>query len=145
MEQVFDVHFDESRTESQNCKEMQSNALIVTSYFEVQDLVWTYELHGIGESRASVNLGSLRCRARERLEERLPVELAGSTWTDQDWQRTELGTGVKLEVVYPKDRYFRPHISSCCTKLDCAAAGYVTANFTLIDQIRSHLLLILSG
>ena len=71
----------------------------------LQDLVWTYELQGVGESRASISLGNLRCRAREKLEERLPVELAGSSWSEQDWLRVEAGTaGVKLEVIYPKDR-----------------------------------------
>jgi hypothetical protein len=67
-----------------------------------QGLTWTYELNGIGEARASVSLGSLRCRARDRLEEHLPIELAGAAWSDSEWS-TALG-GVKLEIIYPKDR-----------------------------------------
>jgi hypothetical protein len=68
----------------------------------MQGLTWTYELNGIGEARASVSLGSLRCRARDRLEERLPIELAGAAWPDSEWS-SAIG-GVKLEIVYPKDR-----------------------------------------
>jgi hypothetical protein len=68
----------------------------------MQGLTWTYELNGIGEARASVSLGSLRCRARDRLEEHLPIELAGAAWSDSDWSAA-LG-GVKLEIIYPKDR-----------------------------------------
>ena len=67
-----------------------------------QGLTWTYELNGIGEARASVSLGSLRCRARDRLEEHLPIELAGAAWSDSEWSAA-LG-GVKLEIIYPKDR-----------------------------------------